>query len=129
MGMCLKPTPQYRYLDPNPNTCLTHVLIFLSSLPPPTPAPLPSVQWFVVRIVWGYWSSYSFWVNTVHAYQAALLPVPIVLWLMMIVFVRALLCASVPVPVPVPVSVSFSVSLRHELRRRTCIPVRILKRF
>lgn len=36
--------------------------------------------WFVVRIVWGYWSSFSFWIDTVHAYRAAMLPVPIVLW-------------------------------------------------
>jgi hypothetical protein len=38
------------------------------------------VQWFVVRIVWGYSSSYLFWVDTISAYHEALLPVPLVLW-------------------------------------------------
>ena len=37
-------------------------------------------QWFVVRIVWGYSSSYLFWADTVGAYTRGLLPIPILLW-------------------------------------------------
>lgn len=38
------------------------------------------IAWFLVRIVWGYSSSYLFWVDTISAYQKALLPLPLVLW-------------------------------------------------
>ena len=37
-------------------------------------------QWFVVRIVWGYLSSYLFWADTISAYTRGLLPIPILLW-------------------------------------------------
>ena len=33
-----------------------------------------------MRIVWGYSSSYLFWVDTVGAFRQGLLPLPILLW-------------------------------------------------
>lgn len=38
------------------------------------------LAWFLFRIVWGFASSYQFWVDTVRGYNTGVLPAPIVLW-------------------------------------------------